>query len=76
VTFEASYKVTAEQLRSMQSAHQIEPTQLEEIIASASAKGRDIYAWQIGEVVVHSPADRAELNETIPKNKSVVWVTW
>jgi len=76
VTFEASYKVTAEQLRGMQSAHQIEPTQLEEIIASASAKGRDLYAWQIGEVIVHSPADRAELNETIPKNVSVVWVTW
>jgi hypothetical protein len=76
VTFTASYKVTAEQLRGMFSAHQIGPTQLEAFIDQASAKGRHMWAWQIGEVVVHTPEERAQLNEMIPKNTSVVWVTW
>jgi hypothetical protein len=76
VTFVASYKVTAEQLRGILLAHQIGSTQLEEIITQSIAKGKDIWSWQIGEVVVHTPEEGAELNKMMPKNTSVVWVTW
>jgi len=75
VTFTASHQVTAKQLRGMHNAHRIGCTQLEALIAQAHAAKKQLYAWQIGRVIVHSDCERAELARAIPIRPSVVWVT-
>ena len=74
VTFVGCVKVTSDQLRSMYNAHRISATQLEDIIRQADEKGKDFYVWQIGRVVIHTDAERAQLARAMPRNKSVVWV--